>query len=257
VLSLALLALSGLAAGALGAMLGVGGGFIIVPTLSILFGLPMHTAVAAGQIGVVATSSVASLHYLREDLVHLRLALGLLLATTLGAATGAAIGGRLDPRYLSVGFGLILIVASWRMLKGRGRRDDAAATVEDVPVSRWGIGQAGAYLGGTLSGLLGIGGGVVNVPLFCLALNVPMRLATATSTFLVGITGATAAIVYYSQGHTDLVVSGAVMLGAFTGSWLGARLATRMRTRYLRAAFAALMLYTAVLMIARGLGVSL
>lgn len=254
---LALLALGGVVAGALGAMLGVGGGFIIVPTLSMVFGVPMHTAIAAGQIGVVATSSMASLHYLREDLVHLRLALALLLATTLGAATGAAVGSKLDARYLSVAFGIVLLYVAWRMVQGRSSRDDSAATVEDCPLGRLWVGQIGAYIGGILSGLLGIGGGVINVPLFSLGLNVPLRLATATSAFLVGITGATAAIVYYSQGHTDLVVTGAVILGAFAGSALGARLATRIRTRYLRLAFGVLAVYTAVLMIGRGLGVSL
>lgn len=108
-----------------------------------------------------------------------------------------------------------------------------------------------------MSGLLGIGGGVINVPLFCLGMDIPMRLATATSSFLVGITGATAAIVYYSHGYTDLVVSGTIVLGAFLGAALGARLATRMQTRYLQLAFAALAAYTAAMMISKSLGVSL
>ncbi|NPV09441.1 MAG: sulfite exporter TauE/SafE family protein [Anaerolineae bacterium] len=256
-LPLAVLALSGAVAGALGAMLGVGGGFVIVPALSILFGVPMHTAVAAGQVGVVATSTVASLHYLREGLVHLRLALALLLATTLGAATGAAVGSKLDARYLSVVFGVVLLYVAWRMMGQRSRFDDGEITVHNCPVSRWWLGHTGAYVGGALSGLLGIGGGVINVPLFCLGMRIPMRLATATSAFLVGITGATAAIVYYSRGHTDLVVTGATVLGALAGAALGARVATRINAGYLRIAFGALAAYTAIVMIGRGLELSL
>ncbi len=256
-LSLMLLALAGLFTGALGAMLGVGGGFILVPMLTVLYGVPIHSAVAAGQIGVIATSTVASVHYLHEDLVHLHLAFGLLLAATVGAALGAVVGSSLDARVLSGIFGVVLVWVAWRMVRGQHIPDDPNATVATCRPVHWWVGQIGAFVGGTLGGLLGIGGGVVNVPLLCMGMSVPLRLASATSIFLVGITGASAAAVYYSRGYTDLVVCGATVLGALAGSAFGARLATRIASRYLRIAFGVVAGYTGLIMALRALGVQL
>ncbi|NLT41368.1 MAG: sulfite exporter TauE/SafE family protein [Anaerolineae bacterium] len=255
--SLLLLALAGLITGALGAMLGVGGGFILVPMLTVLYGVPIHSAVAAGQIGVIATSTVATVHYLKQDLVHLHLAYGLLFAATVGAAIGALVGSRLDERILAGIFGMVLAWVALRMIRGQNIPDDPDATVATCRPVHWWVGQAGALFGGTLGGLLGIGGGVVNVPLLCMGMRVPLRLAGATSIFLVGITGASAAAVYYSRGYTDLIVCGATVLGAFAGSWIGARLASRIQSSYLRIAFGVVAAYTGITMIVRAVGPSL
>jgi len=251
--TLPLMALGGLVAGLVGSMLGLGGGFIIVPMLTVLFGVPMHSAVATGQVAVMATSSVAAASYLRARLTHVRLGIVLEIPTTIGAISGALAGTRLPGPALAMIFGFLMIYVGWQMLRGRQGMDDPTVTVETCRLHRWPAGLAGSYVGGVLSGLLGVGGGVVKVPVMCLGMGVPLRIATATSTFMVGITAAAGAFVYYTEGHLDLLVGGATVIGVAVGAALGPRMARRVHTRYLRYGFVVVAAYTAAVMIYKNL----
>jgi len=251
--TLPLMALGGAFAGLIGSMLGLGGGFIVVPMLSILFRVPMHAAIATGQVTVMATSSIAAAAYLRARLTHVRLGIVLEIPTTIGAISGAFVGTRLPGPALAVVFGLLFLYVGWRMLRGSQGIDDPSITVETCRIRSWPAGLAGSYVGGVLSGLLGVGGGVVKVPIMCLGMGVPLRIATATSTFMVGITAAAGAFVYYTEGHLDLLVGGATVIGVAVGAALGPRVASRVHTRYLRYGFVVVAAYTAAVMIYKNL----
>jgi uncharacterized membrane protein YfcA len=253
VLTLPLMALGGLAAGVLGSILGVGGGFIMVPLLSIVFHVPMHFAVSAGQACVLATSSISASYYIRQHLAHVRLGLALGISSAIGAIAGALVGSHLNGTVLSVAFGFVLMYVAYRMNQGNGKAEQRVANVEACKVDHWGAGQALAFVGGVLSGLLGIGGGLVNVPVMCLVMGVPMRLAAATSTYMIGMTAVAGVTVYYAKGMMDLLVAGACACGVFLGALVGPRIGMRVHTRYLRLTFGVVALYTAYTMILKAL----
>jgi len=255
--SILIMGFCGAGAGLLASMLGIGGGFIIVPMLTVLVGVPMHAAIAASLVAVIATSVAASAVYLRERLVHVRLGLTLEIATTLGALSGALIGTHLDPRLLSLMFGCVLVYVGWSMLRRRENSEEREALASECEVRHLGTGMMGSFVGGALSGLLGIGGGIVKVPVICLIMGMPMRVATATSAFMIGMTAVTGASVYYARGYLDVVVAGSTAAGVVLGAMLGSRLASRVQSRYLRLGFVLVSLYTAVVMVSRGLGIRL
>lgn len=250
-----LMALGGALAGILGSMMGIGGGFIIVPMLTILFHVPMHTAIAAGQVSVIATSSVAAAVYIRARVAHVRLGMILQVATTAGAIVGALITGRLNAAVLSAIFGIVLLYVAFRMVRSVATVDDPSITVETCTVRGWRFGMGSSVGGGVLSGLLGIGGGIITVPVCTLVMGVPMRISTATSTFVLGVTAVAGAFIHYSAGYMDVLVTGSTALGVLVGAMLGARIAAKIKASYLRMGFALLALYTAAVMIARALGV--
>ncbi|HUQ44165.1 MAG TPA: sulfite exporter TauE/SafE family protein [Candidatus Limnocylindria bacterium] len=276
-----LLVLGGVAAGAFGSLLGLGGGLLIVPLLTLGFGLPPREAVGVSLVCVIVTSSASAGVYLQRRQANLRLGMVLELFTGLGAVVGGAIAFLVDERFLAGAFALLMLYVAATMARGlRGARAAAPAVagaideeerIDEVPddesivvdadAATLGLTPdrlaklpfaAGASIGaGVASALLGIGGGIIKVPLMHVSLGVPLRIATATSNLMVGITASTSAIVYLLRGGIDAYVTGPTAVGVFIGASLGSRLGHRVDVRLLRLTFVGVLLYTAFQMARR------
>jgi len=264
----------GVAAGAFGSILGLGGGVLIVPLLTLVFGLPLREAVAISLVCVIVTSSASAGVYLQRRQANLRLGMILELFTAAGAIVGGAIAFLIDERLLAVLFAGLLVYVAATMLRGIRMPATASATDDETPPVPAGdaVAAAGpaepatnldydrrrmpaAALGsvgaGIASALLGIGGGTIKVPLMHLVLGVPLRVATATSNLMIGITASASGIVYLVRGGIDAYVAGPTAIGVFVGASLGSRYGHRIGQRALRVLFVVVLLYTAIEMLRR------
>jgi uncharacterized protein len=241
-------------AGGFGALVGVGGGLIIVPLL-VAMDVPVHTAIGVSLLGVITVSTSGSVSYLKAGFANRRLGLTLLVATAAGGIVGGYVAGLLEARVLAGIFGLVLILVAVQMLRARGRPAaeivgepgaldiDAAyvepTTGETIPyrARNVGPGVAASVVAGALSGLMGIGGGIVNVPTMNVLMGVPIRVATATSTYMLGATAAASALLYLSRGQIDGVLAASVVAGVFIGAAAGARYSRRVRREALSILF--------------------
>lgn len=263
-----------LGAGFLGSMLGLGGGVIIIPSLSLVFGFPMHVAIGASLVGVIATSTGAASYYVQEGMSNIRLGMVLETATTVGSVIGAVIAVYTNQQLLAIAFGILLVYTSFYMVRRperlaaprvegkKGLFDLAGSYIDkkdgkevsyDVEKLDRGL---GASLGaGALSGLLGVGGGLVKVPVMNIWMGVPMKAAAATSNFMMGITALAGAVIYYGYGQISPVVTGLVAVGIFAGAMSGSRIAHLVAGPLLRRLFAVVIAVIAILMFLKGLGV--
>jgi uncharacterized membrane protein YfcA len=242
-------------AGGFGSMVGIGGGLVIVPLLSVVLGYDVKVAIAASLIGVIATSLSASPRFIRSGIADRRLGLLLLVAAALGGLAGGVTAGYLDGRTLSLLFALLLTGVALRMA-WQVRHPASPPVDDDDPSSftstfvepttgeevayrahRIVPGTVVSFLAGNVSGLLGVGGGVINVPTLSVLMHVPIRVATATSTYMLAATASASAIVYLASGWLDPVLAAPVALGVIIGARLGARLAMRTSQDVLRLAF--------------------
>ncbi len=253
---MALLA-TGLLAGILGALLGLGGGIFLVPALTLLFHLPIRIAVGTSLVGVIATSAgVAAVAPLGRG-ADVGLALRLEVATTAGAIAGSLLAGRVSPRVLSILFaGVVFLTALYILYKARHR--PASGVPErlfhrDYRPRHWPAGLAISLLAGMASGLLGVGGGFIKAPMMYAVMEVPLGIATATSNFMVGITAAASIFVYYGRGDIYPLVVIPTALGVFTGATLGGFILPRLRVTWLRLALVGLLLIMGLQMLLRGL----
>lgn len=263
-----LLVIGGLVAGAFGALLGLGGGILIVPLLTLAFGVPLQAAVGTSLVCVIATSTGGAAVNVRAGRADVRLGIILGAGTVLGAFTGAVVAGILPERLLAGLFAALLAYTTFAMLRGlRTRGNDGSdeavdPTVADGPGAPayrtarlpWAIG--GSFLAGNVSGLLGIGGGAVTVPLLHVLMTAPMKVAVATSNYIIGITGAAGAYAYLFRGDIDPRQAAPVVLGVIAGAAVGARIGSRLRTVWLVLLFATVLAYVAVQMARRALGVA-
>jgi uncharacterized membrane protein YfcA len=260
-------------AGLIGAIFGLGGGIIVIPSLTLLFGYPMQLAIGASLIAVIASSTGAATHYVDQGLTNIRLAMVLEVATTLGAVIGALIAVYLDQAVLAFAFALILIYAAYYMLT----KPESACTCPPGPcgpldlscsyvdkaegkeieygVKELGKGMAASAGAGGISGLLGVGGGIIKVPVMNLWMGVPMRAACATSNFMIGVTALAGAIVHYGYGDVVPVLAAVVAVGVFAGATVGTRLADRLCGPNLKKAFAVIIGFVSVLMLLKAGGV--
>ena len=260
----------GAAAGVFGSLLGLGGGILIVPLLTLGFGLELREAVGVSLVSVIMTSSVAAGVYLERHVADLRLGMRLELFTAIGALVGGSIAFLIDERWLSALFAGLLAYVAISMLRAKAPAPamspdvpapptESAAPALDGPapdrpqyeVRNMPLGIVGATGAGVVSALLGIGGGIVKVPLMHLAMGVPLRVATATRNLMVGITAAASAVIYVNRGEVDPYVAGPTAIGVFIGASVGARVAHRIDLRILRWLFVVVLLYTAVQMLLR------
>lgn len=238
--------LTGLAAGLLGSVLGLGGGILIVPILTLLLGLPMHMAVAASLVAVVATSVSSSAGYLKRDLPLVRLGLTLELATLVGAIAASSVAGLISARVLESFFAALLLYTAWNMWRGRKVRP-VEGDPEFVPATPLALlGSVGA---GAISGALGVGGGVVKVPILNILLGTPIHRATSTSTFMMGLTAASGCVAYYVRGELLLEAAAPLVLGVLLGGRFGPRLAVRIEGGGLRRFFVFVLIFVALRMI--------
>lgn len=274
----------GAAAGVFGSLLGLGGGVLIVPLLTLGFGLPLREAVGVSLVCVIMTSSAAAGVYLERHVANLRLGMTLELFTATGALVGGSIAFLLDERMLAVLFAGLLIYVAFSMARAKAAPapatlapvDDAPLPVTDGPlivtppsrreamladlsgdeyaIRNLGRGIVGSAGAGVASALLGIGGGIIKVPLMHLGMGVPLRVATATSNLMIGITAAASAVIYLLRDQIDPYVAGPTAIGVFLGATIGSRAAHRIDLRYLRILFVVVLLYTAVQMLLRAIG---
>ena len=237
----------GVAAGVFGSLLGLGGGVLIVPLLTLVFGLELREAVGVSLVSVIMTSSVAAGVYLERHTADLRLGMRLELFTAIGALIGGSIAFLLAERLLALLFAGLLIYVAVSMLRARTPAAPAGppGEPETYEVRNMRLGVVGATGAGVLSALLGVGGGIVKVPLMHLGMGVPLRVATATSNLMVGITAAASAVIYVIHGGVDPYVAGPTVIGVFLGASIGSRISHRVDVRVLRFLFVAVLLYTA------------
>lgn len=245
-----LIAASGALASLLGSLVGIGGGLILVPALTLGLGVPIHHAVAASLVSVIANSSMASIGYTRDEITNIRLGMTLEVATTLGAVCGGLAAAWLDRQALMLLFAAVLGASAVQLLlKGRraedalrreepgrfgGRFHDAALAGEvSYAVRRLPGGLALSALAGATSGLLGIGGGPIKVPMMTVMMGIPMKAAAATSNFMIGVTACASAALYYGRGMMSPAVAVPAALGSLAGAWAGARLSPRVRDAHL------------------------
>jgi hypothetical protein len=257
-------------AGFLGALTGLGGGVVIVPLLTLAFGVDIRYAIGASLVSVIATSSGAAAAYVREGYSNIRIGMVLEIATTLGALGGAALATHLPTHVIAIVFGVALLVSAW--LSIRPPRAAALSTVAD-PIAaslrldssyptpegprQYRVRSVGAGFGlmglaGALSGLLGIGSGAVKVLAMDQVMRIPFKVSTTTSNFMIGVTAAASAGVYLSRGYIDPGLAMPVMLGVLAGSMLGARLLAGARTQILRLLFGAVVAALAIEMLYQG-----
>ena len=269
--------LVGIMAGITGSILGLGGGIIVTPALTLLFGVDINIAIGASLISVIATSSGAAVAYIRDHITNLRVGMFLEIATTIGAITGAFIGGLLAPEMLYIIFGLLLLYSAITMIQKRNdelpshvKLDPIAAKLrlqseyydkalkQTVPynVDHVGSGFGVMYGAGVVSGLLGIGSGSFKVMAMDMFMKLPLKVSSATSNFMMGVTAAASAGVYFLRGDIDPVISAPVALGVLAGATIGARLMQRMKSKTIRKLFIPVLAYIAIQMILQGLGVS-
>jgi uncharacterized protein len=261
-----------LVAGFLGSLTGLGGGVVIVPLLSIVFGVDIRYAIGASLVSVIATSSGAAAAYVKEGYTNIRIGMLLEIATTLGALGGAALAAHIPTAAIAIVFGVVLIHSAY--LSGRPqveptgesvRADPLAARLRldstypgpdgQVPYHVRSIPAGAALMGvaGILSGLLGIGSGAIKVLAMDRVMRLPFKVSTTTSNFMIGVTAAAGAGIYLRRGYVEPAIVMPVILGVLVGSILGTRVLIGARVRILRLVFAMVIAILGVEMIVHGL----
>ncbi len=287
----------GIGAGVFGSLLGLGGGILIVPLLTLGFGLPVREAAAVSLVSVIVTSSAAASVYLQRHTANLRLGMTLELFTAIGALAGGLIAFALSDRVLAGLFTALLVYTAFTMARRRDAPRTATAATAGTPVPaaslvgqapsqpsaagaisagagsglssqatmdrlsgpgyrvrNLGRGVVGAVFAGIVSAVLGVGGGIVKVPLMHLVMGVPLRIATATSNLMIGVTATASAIVYVIKGGMDPLVVAPIAVGVYIGASIGSRIAPRVDLRLLRWLFVVVLVYTGLQMALRALG---
>ena len=267
----ALVFLSSVLAGLLGALTGLGGGVVLVPVLTLIFHVDIRYAIGASLISVIATSSGAAAAYVREGFSNVRIGMFLEVATTIGALCGAWLATRIHTRWLAVIFGAVLLYSaylSWRQTRhplelpnkvnpwsDRLRLSGSYPLwqgVQRYTVDNISAGFATMFGAGILSGLLGIGSGAVKVLAMDRVMRIPFKVSTTTSNFMIGVTAAASAGIYLRRGYVDPGLAFPVMLGVLAGSLAGARYLARARVSILRTVFTFVILALGVEMMVNG-----
>jgi uncharacterized membrane protein YfcA len=270
--SLTVFAIS-LGAGAMGSLLGLGGGIIVIPALTLGLGVDIRLAIGASIVSVIATSSGAAAAYVRERMTNLRVAMFLELGTTAGAITGAYLAGIVSVRWLYVVFGCLMGYSALAMLRRRSEHhtavpasaiadrlglhgsyfDEAAGEEITYRVTGAGRGLGLMYAAGTVSGLLGIGSGALKVPAMDLAMRLPIKVSTATSNFMIGVTAAASAGIYFARGDIDPFIAAPVSAGVLAGATAGSRLLGRLHSMTIRRVFVVVLVWVSLEMLWKGL----
>lgn len=249
-----LLVILGFCAGILGALTGIGGGVLLTPILALHFGIPIRQAIGTSLVAVITTSAASSSVHLQRHTTDIRLGMTLELATSFGAAIMAYLVGYFNRNALEGLFAAFLLYSAITILSKRGKvkaEDETApgpngeVVIPPYEPKRYPLGLAASLVAGALSGLLGIGGGPIKVPLMYIFMGVPLMVATATSNFMIGVTGAASAMVYYRRGDILVQAAAPLAVGVFVGSLLGARLAPRIHTKIVVYLLVGVMFYLA------------
>lgn len=242
-------------AGLIGALTGLGGGIIVIPVLVILFHINIHFAMGASLISVIATSSGATAAYLREGYTNIRIGMFLEMGAVVGALVGALLVSYISKSYLAILFSIVLFISSYLTLKRREESDTFTTShawakalqldgsyphdkkMISYYVQRAPLGLFIMGIAGLLSGLLGVGSGSLKVLAMDQALRLPYKVATTTSNFMIGMTAATSAGIYFAHGYINPAITFPVLTGVIAGSFLGARVLPHLKTDFLRVIF--------------------
>ncbi|HEY3456482.1 MAG TPA: sulfite exporter TauE/SafE family protein [Bryobacteraceae bacterium] len=262
-------------ASALGGMLGMASGIFIVPILAMFGHVEIHTAIGAGIVSVIACSCAAAAPFLEERLTNVRLAIVLETATTAGALTGVLLAGVIPVPVLFFLFAVILLLSAQQMLAKRGEivfrsgengrwaslhssyPDRVLGREVSYQVDRLRLGMILMYGAGLISALLGIGSGVLKIPAMDTALRLPIKVSSATSNFMIGVTAAASAGAYFMRGNIVTAVAGPVALGSVVGAIAGARILMVVSNDKLRLFFIVVLIALAIQMLLAAFGIQL
>lgn len=278
----------GYLAGGLGALVGIGGGVVLVPALVLIFGVDIRLAVAASLVSVVATSTASGSVWVGKGLANMRLGMTLEVATTLGGISGGLLAASIAPSALSGIFAVMMVVTAALMLRGRDQYkaptgkvpepiadegsepvgheemgklagsyfDAHAGVLLHYRVERLPLGSAISFCAGILSGLLGLGGGFIKVPAMHLGMHVPIKVAAATSNFMIGVTAISSLFVYFELGFVHPFIATPVALGVVFGALSGTVVAKKASPKLLRQVLSVVLLVVAVQMGLQAMGKS-
>lgn len=268
--SILIIVLGGAFAGVLGSLLGLGGGIVLIPFLVLVLDIPMHQAIATSIVAVIATSSAGAAMNVERRTVNIRLGMVLETVTVLGALGGGLTASVLSGTALTRIFSVLLIVLAGVMVVDRGAGDplpsgepapdsslsgefpdEAEGKTIRYRVRRLGGTMAVSLFAGNVSGLLGLGGGIFKVPAMHLLSGVPLKAATATSNFMIGVTAAAGAFVYLAEGHLNAHIAAPAALGVLGGSMIGVRLSGALKATVLKRIFVVVMIAAAIQLLAR------
>lgn len=267
------LALISVGAGLLGSLVGLGGGIVIVPVLTLLFHINIRLAIGASILSVIATSSGAAVAYVKERLTNLRAGMFLEIATTTGAVTGAYLTTLLTGKVLYILFAIVLIYSSYSMLIKR--KEEIVSSSNDkianrlnlhgsyydknegkeisYKIVRTKLGLAIMYVAGIVSALLGVGSGTLKVSAMDVAMRMPIKASAATSDFMIGVTAAASAGAYFSRGQINPFLAAPIVIGILIGAFIGSRLLNSIKPSYIKILFLFVLLVVAAEMLQRGL----
>jgi uncharacterized membrane protein YfcA len=269
----------GIIAGFFGALLGIGGGVIIIPCLTMFFNFGIKEAIAVSIVSVVATSIAGASRYVEQRITNVRLGMFLETATTAGAVSGAFLAVKAPSSFLYILMGILLIYLSVSQLLTRKKeeeklRNDLFITKEDEISRKLGLsnkypdiaegkevnytvirtksGLIASYLAGLISAMLGVGGGIIKVPVMNQLMNVPMKAAVATSKFMIGVTASTGALLYLAYGLVNTEAVAPVAMGVMIGATAGTSVMNKMKAGFIKLIFGLILLYFAYNMIIKG-----
>lgn len=258
-------------AGLLGSLTGLGGGVIVIPLLTLAFGIDFHYAIGAALVASIATSSGSASAYVKEGLTNIRLGMFLEIATSVGAVLGAAAALWMPTNVIAIIFGAVLLLTVAmqfrqktdyigvkgsnlaKKLKLFGSYPTKDGTVQSYELTNVSGGFSVMVLAGALSGLLGIGSGVLKVLAMDSCMKVPFKVSTTTSNFMIGVTAVTSAVVYLQRGYIEPGIAFPIMVGVLAGAMSGAKLLKHLDVRVLRKIFAVAILLVALNMIYNGI----
>ena len=257
-------------AGLLGSMTGLGGGVIIIPLLTLVLGVDIHYAIGASIVSVIATSSGSAAAYVKEGITNIRIGMFLEIATTISAIFGAIITAYINPSYIAIVFGIILLFSAVMMVRKKIDRSDNDTSGKlalwlklngtypsDTGIVKYAVhnvigGFMMMFVAGLISGLLGIGSGALKVIAMDNIMRIPFKVSTTTSNFMMGVTAAASAVVYFHRGQIDPGIAMPVTVGVLIGSTLGAKILLRTKSDKLKTVFAVVVTFLALQMIYNG-----
>lgn len=260
-------------AGFLGSLTGLGGGVVVIPLLTLGFGVDMRYAIGAALVTSIASSSGAAAAYIKEGITNVRIGMFLEIATTTGAVIGAVVAMYLDKMYIAIIFGCVLMFSAVRSVAKKDTNVDYSAPgdklgeklklngsypKQDGTIEKYNVHNVlGGYslmtLAGVLSGLLGIGSGALKVLAMDTAMKIPFKVSTTTSNFMVGVTAAASAVIYLQRGYIDPGLALPIVTGVLLGAFVGSKILPKANVRKLRILFSVVIFFLAISMMYNGI----
>ncbi|MFP3592841.1 sulfite exporter TauE/SafE family protein [Chryseobacterium sp. SIMBA_038] len=269
-----ILFLGAISAGLLGSLTGLGGGVIIIPLLTLGFGVPMHYAIGASLISVIGTSSGAAVAFVKEGFTNMRIGMFLEIGTTAGAIIGALVSGMLNPNTLGIIFASILILTVILNLKGKPDHQEPVikgsleeklklfgtfpdkGVLKSYSARNTVPGFLMMMFAGAMSGLLGIGSGALKVLAMDNMMKLPFKVSTTTSNFMIGVTAVASAMIYFQRGEIIPVIAAPVLVGVVVGSFIGSKTLMVSKTKKLKTFFAIVITILSIYMMYNGINKS-